>query len=116
VKKRTPLEITSIEFPSTSMPATAEFLETVCGWSPTVYGTSFTSLTGGGVDVGIQGDIDEQSPAPLIVIRVADLDEARQRVEEAGGTVTFGPIDFPGGCRFHFREPGGNELAMWVAR
>lgn len=116
MKKRTPLEITSIEFPSTSMPATAEFLETVCGWSPTVYGTSFTSLMGGGVDVGIQGDIDEQSPAPLLVIRVADLDEARQRVEEAGGTVTFGPFDFPGGCRFHFREPGGNELAMWVPR
>ena len=112
---RTPLEITLVEFPSTSMTATADFLSTVCGWEPTVYGQSYTNLVGGGIYVGVQGDIDEQSPAPLMVIRVPDLDEARDRVEAAGGVVTFGPIDFPGGRRFHFREPGGNEMAMWVA-
>ncbi|HMT49129.1 VOC family protein [Dietzia sp. UBA5065] len=110
----TPLEITLVEFPSTSMSATSEFLQAVCGWTPTVYGQSYTHLFGGGIDVGVQGDAHEQSPAPLMVIRVADLDEARARVEAAGGTVTFGPFDFTGGRRFHFREPGGNEMAMWV--
>ena len=64
--------------------------------------------------LGIQGDDDEQSPAPLMVIRVADLAEARGRVEAAGGVVTLEPFSFPGGRRFHFREPGGNEMAMWV--
>lgn len=103
-----------VEFPSTSMSATTEFLATVCGWKPTVYGTSYTDLTGGGIEVGVQGDDDEQSPAPLMVIKVADLDEARQRIEAAGGTVTLDAFDFPGGRRFHFREPGGNEMAMWV--
>ncbi|KAA0918523.1 VOC family protein [Dietzia sp. ANT_WB102] len=112
--RRTPLEITSIEYPSTSMPATAEFLSKVCGWKPTVYGKSYATLVGGGIDAGVQGDDDEQSPAPLMVIRVPDLDEARAQVESAGGEVTFGPFDFPGGRRFHFREPGGNEMAMWV--
>lgn len=112
---RKPLEITMVEFPSTSMSATSDFFASVCGWKPTVYGQSYTNLVGGGIDVGIQGDVDEQSPAPLMVIRVNDLDEARQRVEAAGGTVTFGPFDFPGGRRFHAREPGGNEIAMWVA-
>lgn len=103
-----------VEFPSTSMSATTEFLASVCGWKPTVYGTSYTDLTGGGIEVGVQGDDDEQSPAPLMVIKVADLDEARQRIEAAGGTVTLDAFDFPGGRRFHFREPGGNEMAMWV--
>lgn len=115
MQPRKPLEITMIEFPSTSMSATSDFLATVCGWKPTVYGQSYTNLTGGGIDVGVQGDADEQSPSPLLAIRVGDLDEARQRVEDAGGVVTFGPFDFPGGRRFHFREPGGNEMAMWVA-
>lgn len=115
MQKRIPLEITMIEFPSTSMSATSDFLATVCGWKPTVYGKSYTNLTGGGIDVGVQGDADEQSPAPLMAIRVNDLDEAQRRVEAAGGVVTFGPFDFPGGRRFHFREPGGSEMAMWVA-
>ena len=113
--RRKPLEITLVEFPSSSMPATSDFLATVCGWTPTVYGQSYSNLVGGGIDVGVQGDADEQSPAPLMVIRVSDLEEARERVEAAGGTLTFGPFDFPGGRRFHFREPGGNEMAMWVA-
>lgn len=114
MQKQTPDEITMVEFPSTSMSATVDFLATVCGWSPTLYGESYADLSGGGIEVGVQGDAHEQSPAPLLVIRVADLDEARGRVEAAGGVVTFGPFDFPGGRRFHFREPGGNEMAMWV--
>ena len=113
--RRKPLEITLVEFPSSAMSATSEFLQTVCGWTPTVYGSSYTDLAGGGIDVGIQGDGHEQSPAPLMLMRVGDLEEARGQVEAAGGTVTFGPFDFPGGRRFHFREPGGNEMAMWEA-
>lgn len=113
--RRKPLEITSVEFPSSSKPASAEFFQTVFGWKTTRHNESYTHLTGGGIDVGLQGDAHEQSRTPLMVIRVNDLDEARQQVEAAGGVVTFGPFDFPGGRRFHFREPGGNEMAMWVA-
>lgn len=112
--RSTPLEITMIEFPTTSMSATADFLATVCGWAPTVYGQAYTDLTGGGIEVGVQGHADEQTSAPLMVIRVADLDEARAAVEQAGGEVTLEPFSFPGGRRFHFREPGGNEMSMWV--
>lgn len=113
--RQVPLEITVVEFPSTSMSATADFLAQVCGWKSTVFGQSYTALTGGGIDVGVQGDAHEQSPAPLMVIRVPDLDEARAEIEAAGAVVTVEPFDFPGGRRFHFREPGGNEMAMWVS-
>jgi predicted enzyme related to lactoylglutathione lyase len=50
----------------------------------------------------------------LAAIKVDDLDATRQAVIETGGTVTVDAFDFPGGRRFHFHEPGGNELAAWV--
>jgi len=32
--------------------------------------------------------------------------------EAAGGTIVQGIFHFPGGRRFHFTEPSGNELAI----
>lgn len=112
---RIPLEITAVEFPSSSMSSTSDFLSSVCGWTAQSYDHSYNLLSGGGIDVGVQGDAHEQSAAPLLVIRVRDLDEARRTVTEAGAAITLEPFDIPGGRRFHFREPGGNEMAMWVA-
>jgi uncharacterized protein len=48
------------------------------------------------------------------VIQVNDLEATRTAVLQAGGTITVEAFDFPGGRRFHFREPGGNELAAWI--
>ena len=50
----------------------------------------------------------------MAVIRTEDLDDAERRVIKAGGVITRAQYDFPGGRRFHFREPGGNELAMYI--
>lgn len=63
--------------------------------------------------MGFQADAAEQTAAPLVTIRTGDLLEARRTVEAAGGVITVAPFDFPGGRRFHFREPGGAELAVW---
>jgi predicted enzyme related to lactoylglutathione lyase len=52
----------------------------------------------------------------MAVIRTDDLDAAERRVLSAGGVVTRAQFDFPGGRRFHFREPGGNEMAVYIAR
>ena len=52
----------------------------------------------------------------MAIIRTSDLDDAERRVIAAGGVITRAQFDFPGGRRFHFREPGGNELAVWIAR
>ena len=43
-----------------------------------------------------------------------DLDATVEAVRQAGGTVTNGPYEFPGGRRFHFTDPGGNELGAWA--
>ncbi len=51
---------------------------------------------------------------PLVVLFSAALEQSVQAVTEAGGTVVDGPYDFPGGRRFHFTDPSGNELAVWA--
>jgi predicted enzyme related to lactoylglutathione lyase len=73
-----------------------------------------TDRTGGGIGIGFQEDPDDQPAAPLLIVQVADLGAARERIERAGAVVTREPFTFPGGSRFHFREPGGNELAAWT--
>ena len=54
------------------------------------------------------------SGLPLVILYSDDLDASVDAVRAAGGTVTEGPYDFPGGRRFHFTDPGGNELAVWT--
>lgn len=102
-----------VEFPSSSASASGAFLAEVFGWTPTAYGPSYVDVAGGGISVGFQADPADQPSGPLVVIRVEDLDQVRTSIEAAGGVVTVEPFDFPGGRRFHFREPGGAELAVW---
>ncbi|WP_433192816.1 VOC family protein [Nocardia sp. CA-107356] len=102
-----------VEFPSDSAADSARFFANAFGWSPTPYGPDYVDIQGAGITLGFQADADEKPSAPLVTIRADDLTEARRAVEAAGGVVTVEPFDFPGGSRFHFREPGGSELAVW---
>jgi predicted enzyme related to lactoylglutathione lyase len=108
-------KIDYIEFPSTSRPQTSAFFQAAFGWGIVNYGPSYDALDGAGIDGGID-QAPEKVAATLAIIRTADLDAAERRVIAAGGTITRPQFDFPGGRRFHFREPGGNELAVWTAR
>ena len=105
-----------IEFPSRDGSGTRRFLEAAFGWSFIDYGPTYHAIDAVGIDAGIQSDPREATAAPLAIIRTDDLEAAQQAVERAGGTITRAAFDFPGGRRFHFREPGGNEMAVWVAR
>ncbi|HET6704330.1 VOC family protein, partial [Amycolatopsis sp.] len=67
-----------------------------------------------GLALGFQSNAAERTSAPLVTIRTDDLAAARKAVAAAGGVVTREPFTFPGGSRFHFREPGGSELAVWT--
>jgi len=49
------------------------------------------------------------------VIQVKDLEAVLAAVETAGGEIVQPIRSFPGGRRFHFRDPSGNELAAWEA-
>ncbi|GAA4618734.1 glyoxalase/bleomycin resistance/extradiol dioxygenase family protein [Actinoallomurus liliacearum] len=102
-----------VEFPSGSAAESGRFFEDAFGWAATSYGPDYVDVRSGDVALGFQADPAERPNAPLVTVRTDDLDAARTAVEGAGGVVTVDPFDFPGGRRFHFREPGGCELAVW---
>lgn len=104
-----------LEFPSANGSASVDFFKTAFGWSSINYGPGYTGIAEAGIDVGVDAQADRVA-APLAIIRTNDLEQALVQVVGAGGTITRDPFDFPGGRRFHFREPGGSELAVWIAR
>lgn len=108
-------QIDYIEFPSTDRAATSGFFKSAFGWGVTSYGPVYDGIEGAGVDGGVD-EAPERVAATMAIVRTSDLDDAERRVRAAGGEITRAQFDFPGGRRFHFREPGGNELAVYVAR
>lgn len=107
-------DVTMVEFPTGTASGSAQFMEQVFGWKSTAYGAEYRDIDCEGFGLGFQQNTDKAPAAPLVVIEVDDLDEAMRAVTDAGGTITVEPFGFPGGRRFHFREPGGNVLAAWV--
>ncbi|KRA55334.1 VOC family protein [Devosia sp. Root635] len=108
-------KIDYVEFPSTNRAVTSAFFQAAFGWGITSYGPDYDGINQAGIDGGID-QAAQKVAATMAVIRTADLDDAERRVLAAGGTITRPQYDFPGGRRFHFREPGGNEMAVYVAK
>lgn len=104
-----------IELPAADLAASKAFYTKVFGWTLAKFGPSYAATTTGDVDVGLQGDASEAPAAPLPVIQVDDLDAALVAVTAAGGNIVRPTFAFPGGRRFHFRDPHGNELAVMQA-
>ena len=103
--------INYVELPASDIAAARRFYAAAFGFGLTDFGPSYAATTTGDVDLGLQGDAGEASTAPLVVIDVADLDVALAAVTAAGGTIVKPVFAFPGGRRFHFHDPHGNELA-----
>jgi hypothetical protein len=87
------------------------FYEQAFGWQLQEFGPSYAATVSGDTDIGLQADPAEALPAPLPVIDVPALEAAQQAVEQAGGRITRPIFAFPGGRRFHFLDPAGNQLA-----
>lgn len=104
--------INYIELPAANLPATKAFYAGAFGWGLTDFGPSYAATMTGDVDLGLQGDANEITAAPLAVIAVDDLEAAMADVLAAGGTLSRAIFSFPGGRRFHFHDPSGNELAV----
>jgi predicted enzyme related to lactoylglutathione lyase len=106
-----------VELPSvTAHELTRSFYAKTFGWQFTDYGPDYAATTSGDVDVGLNGQPDEALAAPLPVVRVADLEATLDAVAAAGGIISRPIFAFPGGRRFHFIDPSGNELAVWSDR
>ncbi len=110
-----PPRIDYVELPTvTAHELTRAFYSKAFGWAFTDYGPDYSATTSGDVDLGLSGSPEDSISAPLPVIRVDDLEAAFDAVTKAGGVVAKPIFSFPGGRRFHFRDPSGNELGVWA--
>ena len=100
-----------VELPVTDIVAAKAFYEAAFGWEMTAFGPTYAATLSGDTDIGLQGDAAEATEAPLPVIEVEDLEAVLAAVEAAGGNIVRPIFAFPGGRRFHFLDPGGNEVA-----
>lgn len=112
------IKINYLEFPSRDLSATKQFFIQAFGWSFTDYGPDYTAFAC--AEAGLDGGFFKSSLASvtanggaLVVLYSVDLESTFMRVKAAGGVIVKDPYAFPGGRRFHFLEPGGNELAVW---
>ena len=103
-----------IEFTVRDLAAAKQFYTAAFGWTFNDYGPAYAGIRGVDREVG---GLSQAEPlrlgGPLVVLYSDDLDASVSAVWAAGGVVVQGPYPFPGGRRFHFTDPSGNELAVW---
>jgi len=109
-------KIDYVEFPGgADLPQTKAFYAQAFGWSFTDYGPDYAAASEG-LDSGFYGAIDEPDQVvakPLVILFAHDLEAMQAKVEAAGGVITRPIFSFPGGRRFHFKDPAGNELGVF---
>ena len=103
-----------VEFTVTDLAAAKGFYAKAFGWKFNDYGPGYAGIVGDGREAGgFRQDREARPGGPLIVLYSHDLESTLRSVREAGGRIVKEPFDFPGGRRFHFADPSGNELAVW---
>jgi predicted enzyme related to lactoylglutathione lyase len=105
-------KIDYVELPGGDLVATRRFYEVAFGWTFTNYGPAYTAFHEG-LDGGFNADAADQADKPLVILYAKDLEVMEAKVRAGGGAITRPIFAFPGGRRFHFRDPSGNELAVW---
>ncbi len=103
-----------LEFTAPDLEAVKKFYRTVFGWAFTDYGPDYVSFADSGLSGGFARG-DARPGGPLTVLYSGDLEATLEAVRRAGAPILKEPYAFPGGRRFHFKDPGGNELAVWSA-
>ena len=106
-------KIDFVEFPARDLGEARRFYGDAFGWRFHGHGDEYAAVAGDGPASGFQASAMDAPSAPLVLIYADDLEDIAARVTTAGGTITRKIYAFPGGRRFHFRDPNGNELGVW---
>ncbi|CAM2010842.1 VOC family protein [Acanthopleuribacter pedis] len=108
--------INYIEFPLVAREQTMAFYQQAFGWTFQEWGPDYLSFSGAGVEGGFNREegVAPGNPGVLVILFADDLEATQKAVEAAGGKVVREPYGFPGGRRFHFTDPNGNQLAVWT--
>jgi uncharacterized protein len=106
------LKIVYLELPAQDLPASRDFYVNLFGWTFQDYGPTYSAFSDSGTEGGFNADPAERTKAILPVIESQDIEATEQSIVKAGGKITLPTFSFPGGRRFHFTDPAGNELAI----
>src|SRR4051812_17704413 len=106
-------KIDYLEFPATDIAKTKKFYGAVFGWKFEDYGPDYIAFSDGRLSGGFTTGAPTPARGVLVVIYAQDLAAAQTRIKSAGGAIVRDIFSFPGGTRFHFTDPNGNELAVW---
>jgi predicted enzyme related to lactoylglutathione lyase len=112
-------KINYVEFQAKDIEATKAFFINAFGWTFVDYGPDYTSFSDEGINGGFfKSDLSASTAtgSALIVLYSESLEQTLSKIEAAGGVVVRPIFPFPGGRRFHFSEPSGNEMAVWSDR
>lgn len=101
-----------LEMPATDLPGVKAFYAAAFGWTFTDYGPEYAAFNEG-LDGGFHAEQGVAVTKPLPVLYAHDLEAMQAKVEAAGGAITRAIFSFPGGRRFHFKDPAGNELGVF---
>lgn len=105
-----------VEFPANDLEKTKDFFTKAFAWDFVDYGPEYTAFSNEGLDGGLfkseKVSLTENGSA-LLVFYSDNLEATQTKVESAGGKISLDIFSFPGGRRFHFLEPSGNEFAVW---
>jgi predicted enzyme related to lactoylglutathione lyase len=106
-----------VELAVTDLDAAKDFYAAAFGWSLVDYGPDYAGIQGAGREMGgLRRDDTVRPGGPLVILFSDDLEASAEAVSAAGGTILQPIYAFPGGRRFHFADPAGNELAVWSDR
>lgn len=109
-------KINYLEIPSQNLKKTKKFFGDIFDWSFIDYGPDYCCFTNGGIEGGFfKSDLNATTKkgSVLIVLYSSDLEASQAKIEKRGGRIIKPVFPFPGGRRFHFCDPNGNEYAVW---
>jgi len=115
-RKNIDRKIDYIEFPASNMDAVETFYVKAFGWEFTEYGPEYRAFHDDKLDGGFyKSDLvcSSDKGAALVILYAIDLEATRDIVVAAGGRIAADIFSFPGGRRFQFFDPHGNELGVW---
>lgn len=106
--------INYIEFKAPDLQKIKDFYSKTFGFTFTDYGPDYTAFNDGSLDGGFEKGNPKSVTGALVILYSQNLDETFEIIKQNGGIIVQEPYEFPGGRRFHFKDPGGNELAVWT--
>lgn len=107
------IHVNYLELKSTDLEVTKNFYSKAFGWTFTDYGSNYTAFENAGVSGGFEKTEGPITNGVLVILHYPNLDDIKQKIITLDGKISIDIFSFPGGKRFHFLDPSGNELAIW---